>query len=107
MRTLLFLILLFLNHFLHSQVTIYGSVKNEKGEFLSGANVYEITQEKGAPSNENGHYFLELKKEDLKLRISYIGYHTKVIEIPKSKLTQDYKLDFILDYQMLWKVLLQ
>ncbi|MCB0477400.1 MAG: carboxypeptidase-like regulatory domain-containing protein [Crocinitomicaceae bacterium] len=97
MRTLLFLILLFLNHFLHSQVTIYGSVKNEKGEFLSGANVYEINQEKGAPSNENGHYFLELKKEDLKLRISYIGYHTKVIEIPKSKLTQDYKLDFILE----------
>ncbi|MEZ4937242.1 MAG: carboxypeptidase-like regulatory domain-containing protein [Crocinitomicaceae bacterium] len=97
MRTLLILISLFLAHSLNSQIIIYGTVKNEQGEPLVGANVFETLQEKGAPSNDQGKYFLEVKKQNLELRISCIGYATTIIKISKFELSQNHQLDIVLE----------
>lgn len=96
MKALILILSIFTFQYSFSQITIYGNVTNDKGKTLTGANIFETRQEKGAPSDENGLYSMELKREDLSLRISFIGYHTQIIKIKKSELTKNFKLNIVL-----------
>ncbi len=96
MKAVLLFISLLISLSSFTQINIFGSVKNEQGEALVGANIFETIQEKGAPSTENGLYSFEVKKQDLNMRISFIGYTTQIIRIKKADLSKNFKLDIVL-----------
>jgi len=79
-----------------SQITIYGTIKNGEGKPLVGASIYEPHQEIGVPSLTDGIYEIELKKKDIQLQISFVGYQSKILKISKSQLKINQKIDVIL-----------
>jgi iron complex outermembrane receptor protein len=63
---------------LHAQSAIYGTVTDDFGSPLIGANVYVDETFQGAITDINGHYRISrLKNGSYIIRISYIGYSTK------------------------------
>lgn len=96
MKTLFLFIAIFTLLKSYSQITIYGSIQNEEGEALVGASIFEVNQEKGTPSRESGRFFIELKKQDIHLRISYIGYETREIHLSKNELKRNFELNITL-----------
>ena len=65
---------------------------NSKDE-LPGATVFVLENKSGTMADNEGHYSLSLPSGNFTLRISYVGYETKEIEItPNSSLTQDVHL---------------
>jgi hypothetical protein len=96
MKSILLFISLFLLSQLQSQISIYGSVKNKNGKSLKGAHIYEVHQEKGVPTDDVGNYFIELKKDSLRLIFSHIGYKSKELIINKADLQKNQKIDVIL-----------
>ena len=66
-----------------SQITIKGSVKDEKGEILVGATIYLSEDNSvGTTSDYNGNYVLEIKhKYKGKIQASYVGYSTQYKDI--------------------------
>lgn len=64
-----------------SQIKIFGTVKNEEGKVIQGVNIYEEKQDKGTPTDENGVYEIELKKDTVRLEFSHLGYLKKVMII--------------------------
>ena len=104
MRKVLFYVFLVLPIFSFSQnnITISGYVDEiESGEKLIGATIYDLISGKGTITNDYGFFSLTLPKDSVKVRVSYIGYVTKVFEdYPVS----DLKKNFSLSDQMLQEV---
>lgn len=68
------------------QFTISGYVEDEEsGEKLISANVFDLKSQSGTVSNNYGFYSLSLKKDSVKLEISYIGYQSKTINLKLDK----------------------
>ncbi len=60
---------------LFAETTIKGTVKNEKGEPLPGANVFLVKTIEGATTNIDGAFYFKTKKKGIyTLLIRYIGY---------------------------------
>jgi len=68
------------------QFTISGYVEDsESGEKLISANVFDLASLSGTVSNTYGFYSLSLKKDSIRLEISYIGYQSKTIDLYLNK----------------------
>src|SRR5699024_9860863 len=65
--------------------TISGTIRDaQTDEPLIGANILQINTDNGAASQKEGHFKLELVSGNHpKIRISYIGYKTKIIDTNK------------------------
>ncbi|MEL7223074.1 MAG: carboxypeptidase-like regulatory domain-containing protein, partial [Bacteroidota bacterium] len=69
-----------------SQNVFYGSVSNQDGEPLTGANIYLPELEKGTTTNNGGYFdFGVLPAGQHAVEISYIGYQTLELTIDGSK----------------------
>ena len=65
----------------YAQYSLKGTVKDDKtGETLTGVNV-KVNKSKGAITDFNGQFSLELEKGSHKIMISYVGYETKRIDL--------------------------
>jgi len=77
-----------------AQFTLKGTVKNDTGEWLVGANLTISNSFSGATTDANGIYlFRNLKTGNYQITISYLGYQKQTKEV---KLTGDQILDVIL-----------
>lgn len=74
--------------------TISGYIDDKgSGEKLMGAYIYDIKSGKGTTSNTYGFYSLTLPKDSINLKISYIGYGTRFMDIYlKNNLIQNISL---------------
>lgn len=65
-----------------AQFTLKGTVKNEKGEELPGANLLISNSFNGTTADINGAFqFKNLKADDYELAVSFIGYQRQLVEI--------------------------
>ncbi|MEM8969376.1 MAG: TonB-dependent receptor, partial [Bacteroidota bacterium] len=65
-----------------AQTSVYGTVTDaSSGEPLVGANVQISTTQQGTTTNLQGKYQLELATDTATLRISYVGYRAKEIDV--------------------------
>ena len=63
-----------------AQMTVKGSVKDDLGEALIGANVVEVNNPgNGTIADIDGNFTIKLKSAKAKLKISYIGYIAQVV----------------------------
>ncbi len=77
-----------------AQFTLKGTVKNETGERLIGANLAISNSFNGATTDVNGNYlFRNMKPGTYQLSVSYIGYEKQTQEV---KITADQNLDLVL-----------
>ena len=70
-----------------AQIQISGEVKNEEGVPIEGATVSLKDKNKGAVTNENGHYLIEsLEKGTYEIRVQIFGYdaQSKTINLEES-----------------------
>ncbi len=76
------ILLIFIFQSLQAQ-TISGTVRNaETNEPLLNANIIQINTDKGTASSADGSFiFTLLSNESSKIRVSYIGFQTKIIDI--------------------------
>lgn len=75
--------------------TITGSVKDERGELIIGANIVEKGTTNGTITNPDGTYTLLLQNEAI-LLVSYIGYSSQEVKVGNRtivniSLSEDYK----------------
>ncbi len=81
-------ILFFLNVvfiYTHAQYSFKGTVKDDKtAETLTGVNI-KVNNSKGAITDFNGQFSLDLAKGSHKIMISYVGYETKLIDVEIDK----------------------
>jgi len=98
MKQALYLSIIFLMSVTQSQAqsyTISGFVSDAKsGEKLIYASVYDENSETGSITNEYGYFSLVLKKPDVKLVVSYVGYNPYEKSL---SLSGNLKLDVVLD----------
>jgi len=77
-----------------AQFTLKGTVKNETGERLIGANLTISNGFNGTTTDVNGAYrFKNLKAGIYQLTVSYIGYEKQIKEV---KLEEDQTIDLVL-----------
>lgn len=81
-------IALFLNilifQFANAQTIVSGIVTDPKKEPIPFANVYFKNSTIGATTDENGKFYLESKKTETVLVVSFIGYETKELNLLSS-----------------------
>lgn len=78
-----------------AQLSLTGTVKDENGEALGGANLSIANTFIGTTSGSNGGFkFTDLKKGAYQLQVSFIGYHNLIKEINLSRSTD---LDIVLE----------
>ena len=65
--------------------TLSGYVRDESGESLINATVYDLTHGIGTTTNEYGFYSLTLPEGEHQLRFSYVGYADKMEKVNLSK----------------------
>jgi hypothetical protein len=82
-KYLLFLFFIFLQYN-NAQTIVAGIVIDNKKEPIPFANIYFKNSTVGATSDENGKFYLESKKTETVLVISFIGYETKEITLLSS-----------------------
>ena len=92
------LLLLFgylINLKLDAQTTLSGYVYDSQSrEPLIGATIFDSLTQAGTTANEFGYYRLFLKKQNVSLRISYVGYQTHNLAL--ASLTQDTSINILL-----------
>ncbi len=76
----------------YKTATLKGRVLDGKtGETLAGAVVYDSKTEKGASTNVNGEFQMEMPVGDHRLRISFVGFENSNIKV---RLIEDGNADF-------------
>ncbi len=77
-----------------AQKTIHGAVIDaQTGTPLAGANIIQLNTQNGVSSDKNGHFSLTLtKSKPPKIKISYIGYATQIINTANTKKALNIKL---------------
>ena len=65
--------------------TLSGYVRDESGESLINATIYDLTDGIGTTTNEYGFFSLTLPEGEHQLRFSYVGYADKVEKLNLSK----------------------
>jgi hypothetical protein len=70
----------------NSKYTIHGYIEDSlSGEKLISAAIYSITNGVGTVSNTYGFYSLTLPSGQVSIRISYVGYQTRIIDFNLNK----------------------
>ena len=78
----------------YAQFTVEGTVKNEKGDALVGANLVLSGVYKGTSAKKDGSYqFSNVETGNYTLKVSYIGYEQKSIPL---KVTENTKQNVVL-----------
>ena len=95
MKRIYFTLLLQCTFFLAiAQFTLKGTVKNDAGERMNGANLSILNSFTKTRTDANGYFqFKNLKAGNYQLTITYVGYEKQTVEI---KLTEDKILTIIL-----------
>ncbi|MBN2347673.1 MAG: TonB-dependent receptor [Bacteroidales bacterium] len=78
---LLAIYLSFLSGYGQTKYTISGTISDETGEELIGANIYIHNLKAGAVSNAFGFYSITLPSGEYTISYSYVGYNTHTIEV--------------------------
>ena len=90
-----FLLPLLITSYVTAQVSVSGVVTNDKGDALSGANVYLAGTSLGAAAKSDGKYQIDdVPAGDYTLVFSYLGYSTMEtsVQVGKSNATQNAQL---------------
>ncbi len=67
---------------INAQYQLTGYVQDQKSdEALIGANIYVDATQNGTSTNEYGYFSLELGEGAIEIRVSYLGYKTKVYNL--------------------------
>lgn len=69
---------------LMAQVAVKGTVTDESGEPIIGANVLEVGTTNGTVTDFDGNFALSVKKVGADLTVSYIGYVTQTVKAEKT-----------------------
>lgn len=69
---------------LMAQVAVKGTVIDESGEPIIGANVLEVGTTNGTVTDFDGNFALSVKKVGADLTVSYIGYVTQTVKAEKT-----------------------
>ena len=78
--------------------TISGIVKDTEGNPLIGANILEVGTSNGAITDLDGSFTLSLLKEETSIKLTYIGYKDKELEIgDKLELNIEMEASMLLD----------
>lgn len=84
-HSILFLLILFpLMSLAQNGKTLTGAVQDETGEGLIGATIVEVGSSKGTVTDFDGNFSLALSSSAKSIQVSYVGYKTKVLQIPTS-----------------------
>lgn len=82
---LLFVILLFLSQTALAQFTVTGTITDAKTDDpLPGVNIFHKESGSGTTTDENGKFSLQVPGQSATLRISYIGYISKRVDVNAS-----------------------
>ncbi|MDA3779574.1 MAG: DUF5686 family protein, partial [Bacteroidales bacterium] len=76
----IFISVMFISSVCFSQ-GIRGKITNVKGDAIPFATIYSTSNFKGTTSNINGDYALELPKGNYEIKIQYLGYKTKILNL--------------------------
>ncbi|WP_339707448.1 TonB-dependent receptor [uncultured Kriegella sp.] len=88
MRTVLLVLLLLLGAIAFSQTNIKGSVADENGDPVPGANIVIVDKAIGTTSDFDGNFFLETEEEPpFQLRITTLGYSDAIAEVTSNNQT--------------------
>lgn len=68
-----------------AQESVSGTVTDEKNNPLSGASVLWKATEKGATTDENGHFSLPMNPGSHEITVSYVGYQTMTLMVHEPK----------------------
>ncbi len=90
---ILFLVLL-LPLLVMAQTKISGDVFDSTGSPIPFANVIFVDSNEGTITNENGRFYLESDQKYTKIRVSFLGYTTKEVELTKAV---TYQMKIVLD----------
>lgn len=81
-KYVLMVMFLFLSQTAMAQFTVQGTVTDaESGEPLIGVNVFHPESQRGATTNSQGEFTLELPGQSATLRVSYVGYNERNVEV--------------------------
>lgn len=69
---------------LMAQVAVKGTVTDESGEPIIGANVLEVGTTNGTVTDFDGNFALSVKKEGVNLTVSYMGYVSQTVKAEKT-----------------------
>ncbi|SDQ28447.1 DUF5686 and carboxypeptidase-like regulatory domain-containing protein [Flagellimonas zhangzhouensis] len=75
------------------QTKVEGMVTDDSGMPVAFANIIFINSSEGTITNDNGHFYLESDETYDAIKISFIGYETKVIELTQKV---NYGLEIVL-----------
>jgi hypothetical protein len=77
-----------------AQTKISGDVFDSTGSPIPFANVIFVDSNEGTITNENGRFYLESDQKYTKIRVSFLGYTTKEVELTKAV---TYQMKIVLD----------
>ena len=81
-RIMSLLIMLLTTSFIFAQVTVTGSVRDERGDGVIGATVLLVGSQHGVITDVDGNFKLDVPSvKTAVLQISYIGYETQQIAL--------------------------
>ena len=79
---LLVAVLMFFSQVALAQFTITGTITDEStGEVLVGANLFHQASSTGATTDSNGEFSIDLPGQSATLRVTYIGYVSKNVDV--------------------------
>ena len=93
MKYRLTLIFLFVQIAIFSQVKISGTVVDEQKKSIPFANIVFANSIVGTVSDENGKFYLESDENFEEIKVSFIGYKTRVISVK----SRDFNLQIVLN----------
>ncbi|MAZ27908.1 MAG: hypothetical protein CL868_12640 [Cytophagaceae bacterium] len=91
MKKLLAFFLLMLPFFGYSQTKAGGVVSDSQGNPVPFANVVYVDSNDGTITNENGHFYLEANGSYTQLRVTFVGFAPKVIDL-KGRVNYDLEI---------------
>jgi iron complex outermembrane receptor protein len=70
-----------------AQQTVHGTITDaQTGDPLPGANIIQVHTQNGTASDKEGHFLLKLTTNgSSKIKISYIGYKEKIVNVTRQK----------------------
>jgi len=93
MRTITQFLLLFLCAFTYAQTTVNGTVTDDSGQPLPGANVIVVGASIGAITDFDGKYILTYNQEPpFSIQVSSVGFETSTKEVTTNPQTIDFSL---------------
>lgn len=87
-----FLIFLLLSNYVYAQIEVRGTIKDSKGETLSGVSVMLVDSDKSTVSDFEGKFTIDVPSLSSVLRLSYVGYLSQDVPL-ENRMTLDIILE--------------